>query len=118
MQVRRKKRRNRGVKRRPRIEVIYAAQKGICYLCGTRMPSPRDEWISCKERPSIDHVVPKHPDEPKYACPRIRKNGLVCHHKCNNSKGNRLPYPCELLFLDIINEKMESTRYVYHTLAS
>lgn len=70
------------------------------------MPHPRSEWTHPYEAASLDHVVPKKPEDKTLACNRIRKNGLVAHHLCNNKKGNRMPFACEVLYLSFINEKL------------
>jgi hypothetical protein len=90
----------------PRIETIYKVQDGICYLCTKKVPHPRTEWVCPHEKASLDHVWPKNPANPADARPRIRKNALVAHHECNNKKANRLPYPCELIFLEAVNDRL------------
>lgn len=74
------------------------------------MPHPKAEWVHPFDAPSLDHVTPKNPENRALACHRIRKNGLVAHHLCNNKKANSLPHPCELIFLEAINDKVASLR--------
>lgn len=99
--------RKQKIKREPRIETIHRLQNRICYLCVTKVPHPRARHIHHSEKASLDHVVPKRPINREQACIHIRKNGLVSHHGCNTRKANRMPYPCELIFLEYINMKLE-----------
>ena len=105
------KRRNKPKERKqPRIEVIYGLQGGLCYLCSKGIPHPRSDWVHHSDRASLDHVTPKNHDDPSKACKHIRRNGLVAHHGCNNKKGNRSPYACELLFLAAVNERLAALK--------
>lgn len=62
------------------------AQGGRCYLCSRQMAAPTE-----------DHVHPKAKGG------KNKANRLLAHSRCNNEKGSRLPYPCELIFLAAIN---------------
>jgi 5-methylcytosine-specific restriction endonuclease McrA len=91
----------------PRLVVIYNLQDGHCYLCGGKMPYPaKKRPPDPKQAASLDHVVPKNPWDRDRACRQIRRNSLVAHHGCNNRKHNRMPYPCEILHLELVNEKL------------
>jgi 5-methylcytosine-specific restriction endonuclease McrA len=62
-----------------------------CYLCGKAMR------VSQHTR---DHVRPRSKGH------SFHRNKLFAHGRCNSKKGNRDPYPCELLYLEIINIKL------------
>ena len=49
---------------------------------------------------SFDHV------HPVIWGGRAFKNLLLSHADCNGEKGARLPYPCELLFLEAVNTRL------------
>lgn len=73
-------------------------QNQKCYLCSCKM-----ERFPCEaelhRKATIDHVVP-----------RVRNgrnnifNTLFACHPCNRRKRDRMPYVCELMFLEFINE--------------
>lgn len=68
---------------------LYAAQDGNCYLCGYHMGAVRQA--------TEDHVTPRARGG------RNASNLLLAHSACNNHKGAREPYPCELIYLRTIN---------------
>lgn len=90
----------------PRMLAIYNAQDGRCYLCSKGIPHPNTKYVHHSEKASLDHVIPKNPDDRTKACKRIKRNALLAHHGCNNKKANRLPYPCEILFLEAVNDRL------------
>jgi hypothetical protein len=65
-----------------------------CYLCGDRFKHapPRGRQSEPKIR-TRDHVFPR----------RVRGGGdaniLLAHDDCNQAKGDRWPYPCEVIYL-------------------
>lgn len=85
----------------------WRAQYGVCYLCGKRLSTdilrPSRDLATTRE-----HVIPKialrkmYP--PKLQSTQAEKYILLAHNKCNNRKGERMPFACELLFLSITNE--------------
>lgn len=86
----------------PLRDTLYRLQEKRCYLCDQRLARKagrrgRSKW-------SIDHVRPK-----RAGASRTR-NALLAHESCNIRKGGRQPYPCEILFLDAINERLALVR--------
>lgn len=71
----------------PIFSKIRAAQENKCYLCGYDLSNPNQ-----------DHVVPKAKGG------KNAYNILATHPDCNVSKSDRAPYPCEILYLQAINE--------------
>jgi hypothetical protein len=71
---------------------LLCAQDNKCYLCGKKFP-PLGEICEFVDQPSFDHVVPKSKKGYFYG------NVVLSHRKCNVKKGNRRPYPCELIYL-------------------
>lgn len=69
----------------------HRAQSGRCYLCGETV-----RLSHC----NLDHVLPRSKGF------RTVNNTLVAHYHCNSLKGNRLPYPCELLHLEYVNPRL------------
>lgn len=82
-----------------RRKITARMQGGKCFLCGFRLPRRYPAQMPDNEpaRPTDEHVVPK------CAGGRGPWNLLLAHRKCNNLKGNRHPYPCELLLLASVN---------------
>lgn len=72
---------------------MFKAQDGCCYLCGWRFRE--DHWAT------EDHVLPRSRGGAN------RANVALAHQGCNTWKGNRKPYPCEVLALASINERLE-----------
>lgn len=72
---------------------MFEAQNGCCYLCG--WPFREDHWAT------DDHVTPRSLGGSN------GKNVALAHQGCNTWKGNRKPYPCELLSLEAINARLE-----------
>lgn len=72
---------------------MFHAQHGLCYLCGWDFRD--DHWAT------EDHVTPRSRGGAN------RRNVALAHQGCNTWKGNRRPYPCELLSLEAINAKLE-----------
>lgn len=78
---------------------LFELQGFCCYLCSRSM-SDRSFQGSNGE-PSVDHVYPKVKGYTR------NKNKLLAHKGCNMRKGERPPHPCEVLYLEGINEIME-----------
>lgn len=84
---------------------LWEAQGGICFLCGKQMPEPPINMASIPAAlrlVSLDHVYPR-------ARQRWRGNTgnmLLAHEQCNSRKDERMPYPCEVLFLTAINDRL------------
>jgi 5-methylcytosine-specific restriction endonuclease McrA len=68
---------------------LHQRQSRRCYLCGFKM----------QRGLTRDHVWPKA------AGGRDAGNILLAHARCNGSKGDRLPYPCELIYRDAIYQQ-------------
>ena len=82
---------------------IRKAQRGRCYLCAREWPGSDSGGGMAKKRASFyergtkDHVRPRSGGNPG------RANTLFVHFLCNQRKGNREPYPCELLYLESVH---------------
>lgn len=72
---------------------MFKAQDGCCYLCGWAFRE--DHWVT------EDHVTPRSRGGAN------RHNVALAHSGCNTWKGNREPYPCELISLAAINARLE-----------
>lgn len=81
--------RRRILRARVRREALAELQGGRCYLCG----EPFRETDPATE----DHVTPRARGG------RNDGNLLAAHKSCNARKGDRKPYPCELVYLRAIN---------------
>lgn len=86
--------------RRAVLIALFELQGGLCYLCGGVMGVHR---LGADQRPddaTRDHVRP-----------RKRRGGdvdnlLAAHRVCNEAKGHRDPYPCELLYLEAVSLRL------------
>lgn len=83
---------------------FYLAQRSRCMLCGTKLllfsagaASKRDKARAT----SWEHVTPRARAKGR------RRNKTLTHLHCNAIKGARMPYACELLFLEFTNEIVE-----------
>lgn len=75
---------------------FYLAQWSRCPYCGERLPIGR---CPKTQKATWDHV------HPKSKTGRGRQdNKVLAHSRCNTRKANRLPYPCEILFLEVTTE--------------
>lgn len=76
---------------------LYIVQRGLCPYCGRVMPKREGTW---KRFTNLDHVYPR-------ARQRWRGNigNLMLAHSqtCNLKKGDRMPYACEVLYLEAVN---------------
>jgi len=88
-----------------RFPALYGAQLGDCFLCGVALGQIAD----CTR----EHVWPRHPTGRDMAAFRERggrtgsvKNELLAHRPCNMRKGNRLPHPCEVIYLEAVNARL------------
>jgi len=72
--------------------MLLRAEGGRCYLCPERLHDR-----ACR-RGGItkEHVVPRAKQG------GVRRNILLAHRLCNLRKGDRMPHPCELIYLDAI----------------
>jgi len=75
-------------------------QRNCCYLCGERFETPFPAGTPDRRRrnregfPTLDHV------RPRSAGYGLHRNKLLAHQRCNEQKGARAPWPCELLYLE------------------
>jgi 5-methylcytosine-specific restriction endonuclease McrA len=83
---------NRLSRSSPLINRIAALQGDRCFLCGGQMRE--------RSAPTRDHVVPKAKGG------KDGGNILAAHSACNSKKGDRAPYPCELLYLAAVNARL------------
>ena len=67
---------------------LFRLQGQVCYLTG--------EPFTRMNPPTWEHVVPKSKGGTNF------RNRLLAGQYANNKKGNRAPYPCELLYLEAI----------------
>jgi hypothetical protein len=73
-------------------------------LCGQRLPLRGVFGIAKAERGQVtswEHVTPRSRSRGR------PKNRTLTHISCNTEKGSRMPYACELLFLEFTNEIVE-----------
>lgn len=70
---------------------LFKAQDGRCYLCPDAMR---------RRTATSDHVTPR------IAGGRWAGNMLLAHRLCNQRKGERLPHPCEVIYLAAINARL------------
>lgn len=77
---------------------LNEAQRGRCYLCGDPL-GPRKSRGGVRVRSfNFDHVFPRR----RYDFYQ-RGNLLLAHPDCNVKKGDREPFPCEVIYLAAIN---------------
>ena len=79
---------------------LYVAQGALCPYCGRKFSTGRR---GVARRPTIDHVVPRARgggDGPG--------NEVLAHARCNFTKADRMPHPCEILFAEITGEILRS----------
>lgn len=79
-------------------QALHGLQKGRCYLCGQPFAGRRNPAL----RASEDHVRPVSGGGLDY------HNRLLAHHDCNQAKGNRKAYPCELLLAEFVWLNLEA----------
>ncbi|WP_374139434.1 HNH endonuclease [Sphingomonas sp.] len=89
---------HRPVTQNPRVARLLAVQGDRCALCGKVMSITRS--AASPQAASVDHVTPRAKGGARF------RNSLLAHRSCNSVKGDRMPYPCELLFLEAINLKL------------
>jgi 5-methylcytosine-specific restriction endonuclease McrA len=77
---------------------LYRAQRGYCYLCGKSFIAGFN--APYLKQASVDHVRPRVRGHTRM------HNKLLAHIGCNTDKGERQPHPCELLYLEAINEML------------
>jgi len=81
-----------------RLDLLIKAQGNRCYLCGQSMlDRSRKLDGACLQdwrrlRSTLDHIQPKS----KYFYGE--QLFAAAHNKCNSYKGDRNPYPCEVIF--------------------
>jgi hypothetical protein len=75
-------------------------QNDLCYLCGRPVLKRPVKKASKEARdlyPIREHVNPKSNGHGRWG------NTLISHNRCSNLKGDRRPYPCELIYLEAAN---------------
>lgn len=77
-----------------KFEFLFKFQRKRCYICGTKMHGGKLNPYQATR----DHVTPVSKGGKDHA------NVLLAHRRCNDLKANRLPRPCELIFLASANE--------------
>lgn len=81
----------------PKLAVLlFELQDGRCYLSG--------EPFTIMNPPTWEHVLPKSKGGIN------QRNLLLAGHGPNNAKGNRLPYPCEIIYLDAIMAQIDAKK--------
>lgn len=81
-------------RRRNRVQRRFGLQNGRCYLCGQQLG---------RKRCTVDHVYPRAAYRFADGVGAGQSNFLLAHEKCNVEKGNREPWPCEVLYLAAVN---------------
>lgn len=76
---------------------LYGLQRSRCYLCTGLLRNKADK--------SFDHVRPDSRLKGRTMRER-RANLLLAHPPCNQAKGDREPYACELLYLVFVQERL------------
>lgn len=71
---------------------LFAAQDGLCALCGRPMGAANR---------SVDHVIPK-----ALGGRNCVGNLLIAHSPCNGAKGDRPPTGCEMVWLLAVNNRL------------
>lgn len=74
-------------------EIILILQDHNCYLCNKTL---------IDKIKTLEHVKPKSQGGRTYM------NVLIAHSNCNNKKGSRKPYPCELLLAQALGLRAEA----------
>jgi hypothetical protein len=59
----------------------------------------KEYYVNHKLRPTFDHVVSRAKTK------KHKGNLLAAHRKCNGEKGDRDPTGCELIWLEVVNER-------------
>lgn len=90
------------------MRAYFLAQRATCPYCGKVMHplpaanGPRAD-VDRRARINRDHVFPKHP----------RRKGasdilVIAHLGCNQTKNDRVPFPCEVLYAEFTREIVEN----------
>lgn len=87
-----------GEVRRAELIDLFQLQGGVCYLCPAPMRARNGHQT--RDDATRDHVVPKRRKG------RDVGNILAAHRSCNEAKGDRAPYPCELIYLEAVNARL------------
>lgn len=95
--IRREPSRSRKVRIANKIDLLMRLQKGRCYLCSEPFQAARSE--------TLEHVVPRAMGG------RSHRNVLLAHGDCNQEKADRLPRPCERIYLAAINLRRYSESF-------
>lgn len=79
-------------------DVLFLRQGERCYLCATTFRGATGRVVRGDTNASIsrDHVFPRSGNGGTVS------NLLLAHKRCNGSKGDRWPYPCEVIYLAAI----------------
>lgn len=88
------------------VEAIIDIQGNCCLLCGTPLSvvNPHTGFrynIYSKRRPTYEHVVPRARGGVNHG------NRLVAHKFCNEAKADRMPTGCELVWLAVVNARLQ-----------
>lgn len=95
--------------RHNRISRLIDAQNGRCAICGRRMTGFGARRTDRDDRAAtVDHVIPLIKGGPD----RIG-NMLAVHRSCNTKKSGRWPTGCELIWLMVVNAKMEIKPFMF-----
>lgn len=90
--------------RRLLVEALYEAQGRLCASCGKPMylQTRHAIIVNIMDYASIDHLYARNIGGGDDVT-----NKVAMHVRCNSSKGNRLPTACELIFHQLVLEKLE-----------
>lgn len=96
----------RSVRRQAHLDRLHEAQDGCCYLCGKQMPERFRYNINAGW--SADHVHPRCHGYSRW------RNVLLSHASCNRRKGDRAPFPCEVIYLQAVNARLAEEARLRH----
>lgn len=75
------------------LPLLVRLQGALCYLCAQAMDLGRENRSKNLLGWTLEHVFPRA------AGGGERSNVLLAHRVCNDVKGQRWPYPCEVIYL-------------------
>ncbi len=77
------------------------AQNDVCAGCGGFVPSHRRLKPYHPDYPTFDHVIARN-----HGGGRTLDNGLLKHLRCNQTRGNRRPTGCDLIWHDLVQARL------------
>lgn len=83
------------------IRALRWAQASVCAGCGSHVPSSKRLKRFHPDYPTFDHVITRSDGGQ-----RKLNNGLLKHQRCNQSRGSKPPTGCDLIWLDLVRERL------------